>query len=53
MPKKDAPERRAYTIRLRPDLVKQIKIMAIEHDKTIGELLEEGIELLVKAKRKD
>jgi hypothetical protein len=37
--------RQAYTVRLKPELLKALKHLAVDENKTIGELIEEGIAL--------
>ncbi len=44
---KDGTARLTYSVRLNPDLLKQLKHMAVDENKTIGELIEEGIGLLI------
>ena len=41
-------KRKQFTTTLREDLLKKIKILAIENDKAANDLLEEAIELLLK-----
>lgn len=47
--KKDekANERRTYSVRLRPDVMKKIKLMAVEEEKPLSALLEEAIDDLI------
>jgi hypothetical protein len=46
------PKRKNYNTTLRVDLVKRIKILAIEQDKRLNDLLEEAIEDLLKKYKK-
>ena len=45
-------KRRQFTTTLRADYLKKIKILAIEQDKKVNDLLEEAIEWLLKKYRK-
>jgi len=44
---KDGKARITYSVRLNPDLLKQLKHIAVDDNKTVGELIEEGINLLL------
>jgi hypothetical protein len=44
-------KRRQFTTTLREDYLKKIKILAIEQDKKVNDLLEEAIEWLLKKYR--
>jgi hypothetical protein len=46
-------QRRQFTTTLREDYLKKIKILAIEEDKKVNDLLEEAIEWLLKKYRKN
>lgn len=52
MKAKDGAERVTYSIRLKPDLLTQLKHMAIDEKKTVGELVEEGIKVLIANREK-
>jgi len=41
-------ERKTYSVRLRPEVMKKVKLMAVEEEKPLAELLEEAIEDLMK-----
>lgn len=41
-------ERKTYSVRLRPDVMKKIKLMAVEEEKPLSAMLEEAIENLLK-----
>ncbi|MGD0229261.1 MAG: hypothetical protein ABSC19_02735 [Syntrophorhabdales bacterium] len=45
--KKDESHRQAYTIRLRTDLLRQMKQLAVNEDKRLEELMEEAIVLVL------
>ncbi len=49
---KDGAERQAYTVRLRPDILKQIKHMSVDENRTVGELIEEGITLVLEKRNR-
>jgi hypothetical protein len=49
---KDGATRITYSVRLNPDLLRQLKHIAVDENKTVGELIEEGMSLVVK-KRSD
>ncbi len=49
---KDDIKRESYSVRLRPDLIKQLKHLAVDEDKAVSELIEEGIEELFKRRSK-
>ncbi len=36
-------ERNTFTLRIRPDLMKSIKLMSVERDTTMSDLVEEAI----------
>jgi hypothetical protein len=46
-------KRRQFTTTLREDYLKKIKILAIEEDKKVNDLLEEAIEWLLKKYRRN
>jgi hypothetical protein len=41
-------KRKNYNTTLREDLIKRLKILAVENDSRVNDLLEEAIELLLK-----
>ena len=41
-------KRESYSVRLRPGLIKQLKHLAVDEKKTVSQLIEEGIEALLK-----
>lgn len=41
-------ERKTYSVRLRPGVMKKVKLMAVEKEKPLSALLEEAIEDLIK-----
>lgn len=41
-------ERNTFTVRIRPDLMKAVKMLSVEKDSTISDLVEEGIQDLLK-----
>jgi predicted transcriptional regulator len=47
---KDGAMRQAYTVRLKPELLRALKHLAVDENKTIGELIEEGIAPLLEKK---
>ena len=44
---KDGATRITYSVRLNPDLLKRLKHIAVDENKTVGELIEEGMGLVV------
>jgi predicted transcriptional regulator len=49
---KDGTQREAYSVRLDPNLVTQLKHLAVDQKKTLSELIEDGIRVvLTNAKR--
>jgi hypothetical protein len=40
-----------YSMRLKPDLLKQLKHVAVDEEKTVGELVEEGISLVLEKRK--
>ena len=49
---KDGATRQAYTVRLKPELLKALKHLAVDENKTVGELIEEGILPLLEKRAK-
>ncbi|MDA8090285.1 MAG: ribbon-helix-helix domain-containing protein [Nitrospiraceae bacterium] len=41
-------DRRTYSVRLRPEIMKKIRFLAVESEKPVSELLEEAIGDLLK-----
>ena len=52
MKAKDGSERVTYSVRLNPDLLKQLKHLAVDENKTVGELIEEGIKVVLHKRKK-
>jgi hypothetical protein len=48
---KDNHKRESYSVRLNPDLLIQIKHIAVDEKKTISELIEEGISGIVESRK--
>ena len=48
---RDGAARVTYSVRLHPDLLRVVKHIAIDEDKSVGELLEEGIEAVIKRRK--
>lgn len=44
---KDGTKREAYSVRLDPDLVRELKHLAVDQKKTLSELIEEGIKMVL------
>ena len=40
-------ERRTYSVRLRPEVMKKLRFLAVEGERAVSELLEEAIDDLV------
>ena len=51
--KENKKERVVFGVRVRKDLVKELKKLAVEQDKKYGELLEEAIKLLLEKYKKE
>lgn len=45
-------KREVFSTRLNPDMVKRLKYLAVDENKNLNELLEEAIEMLLKARKK-
>jgi hypothetical protein len=41
-------DKKAVTFRIEPSIIKKLKILAVEQDKTLTDLLLEGIEYILK-----
>ena len=41
-------ERNTFTVRIRPDLMKAVKMLSVEKDSTISDLVEEAIQDFLK-----
>ena len=48
---KDGTTRATYSVRLNPDLLRVLKHIAVDEDKSVGELLEEGIKAVIKKRK--
>lgn len=48
---KDGAARATYSVRLNPDLLRVLKHVAVDEDKSVGELLEEGIKAVIKKRK--
>jgi len=44
-------DRKTYSVRVQPDIMKSLKMVAVEKEVTVSELLEEAIQDLVKKER--
>ncbi len=49
--RKDGTTRATYSVRLNPDLLRILKHIAVDEDKSVGELLEEGIKAVIKKRK--
>jgi hypothetical protein len=49
--KKDGTTRATYSVRLNPDLLRVLKHIAVDEDKSVGELLEEGMKAVIKKRK--
>ena len=49
---KGIQERKTHSMRVNPDLIKRLKHIAIDEDKDIGDLVEEGIEFVIAKREK-
>jgi hypothetical protein len=49
---KDGVARVTYSVRLNPDLLKELKHIAVDENRTVGELIEEGIKAIVEKRKK-
>jgi len=48
---KEGTARTTYSVRLSPDLLRVVKHIAIDENKSVGELLEEGIRAIIKKRK--
>jgi hypothetical protein len=48
---KDGTARATYSVRLNPELLRVLKHIAVDEDKSVGELLEEGIKAVIKKRK--
>jgi hypothetical protein len=48
---KDGTTRATYSVRLNPDLLRALKHIAVDEDKSVGELIEEGIKAIIKKRK--
>jgi predicted transcriptional regulator len=49
---KDDVERISYSVRVDPDLIKDLKHIAVDENKPVSTLIEEGIRLIIKKHKK-
>jgi hypothetical protein len=49
---KNSAVRVTYSVRLNPELLKQLKHVAVDENKTVGELIEEGITAILQKRKK-
>jgi len=49
---KDATKRKTHSIRLNPDLIRKLKYIALDEERTVGDLVEEGIEMVIAKREK-
>jgi predicted transcriptional regulator len=49
---KDDIKRESYSVRLDPDLIRELKHIAVDEKKPISTLIEEGIRLILKKYKK-
>ncbi len=49
---KDNIKRESYSVRLDPDLIRELKHIAVDEKKPISTLIEEGIRLIIKKYKK-
>ena len=49
--KSTSAKRESRTVRLNPELLKQLKHLAVDENKTVSELVEEGIQLLLRKQK--
>lgn len=47
MPDKDEAKRRTYSVRLQPSVMKKLRHLAVEKEKTLSDLIEQAIEELL------
>jgi len=48
---KEGTPRATYSVRLNPDLLRVVKHIAIDENKSVGELLEEGIRAIIRKRK--
>lgn len=48
---KDGTTRATYSVRLNPDLLRLLKHVAVDENRSVGELLEEGIKTVLKKRK--
>jgi predicted DNA-binding protein len=46
-------ERKTYSIRLKPDVMKSLKMLSVEKEMPLSDLLEEAIQDILKKKKAD
>jgi hypothetical protein len=49
---KDNIKRESYSVRLRPNLITELKHLAVDEKKAVSLLIEEGITMLLQKRRK-
>lgn len=49
---RDGEARVSYSVRLKPDLIPQLKHIAVDENKPISELIEEGISIVIQKRVK-
>jgi hypothetical protein len=49
---RDAIERTSYSVRVDPKLIKELKYVAVDENKPVSTLIEEGIRLVIKKYKK-
>ncbi len=50
---KNGVKREAYSVRLDPDLITELKHLAVDQKKTLSELIEEGIRAVLSNSKKN
>jgi predicted transcriptional regulator len=46
-------ERKTYSVRVQPDVMKALKMLAVEKEVTLSELLEEAVRTMLNKERSD
>lgn len=49
---KNETTRITHSVRLNPDLLKRLKHIAVDENKTVGELIEEGLSAVIEKRKK-
>ncbi len=52
MAEKESNKRKTYGLSLDPDLMKEVKHLAVDEDRNVNEMLEEGMRLLLQKYKK-